>query len=169
MLSEMASFTSIPIHSKATLETIPFKQSYLVLTDIEQIPPHCSLLSHELWYTLNYRECKIDVPIQSLAKLLITKNAPAIFLELTIPLQQEKVRNIFKRYSKIDFQNGISCISPIKEIFNEHQIKIHSNAFLYEMIEILYQHSSIQHTYSFKYYLDDYKLQHYSSLPINVT
>lgn len=163
----MDTFTNIRIQSKISFENLLTPTAQLVLTNLEQTPPHCSLLSHQFWYSLNYQECKINIPAQTLYKILTSKNTSAVFLELNIQLQIQQIQGIYAKYNKIDFQNSISCISPIKDILNAHQIKIPANAFLFEMIEILYQYQQIKTVRALNYNFDTYKLKHYSSLPIS--
>ncbi len=164
----MEVFTRITIQSEISLEELESK-SYLILTNINQTPPHCSLLCNQLWYSLNYEVCKINIPYQTLYKTLTLKNSPAIFLELSIELDTKISQDFYLKYKKIDFQNHITCITPIKEILNFYKIRIPENAFLFKMIALLYQYQKIKTVHSFKYNLSEYRLKHYSCLPTTNT
>ncbi|GIV26917.1 MAG: hypothetical protein KatS3mg027_0731 [Bacteroidia bacterium] len=157
----MKDYIEIQVRPLNSIEDLR-KNAFLILTDIHITPPHCSLLLNNQWYSLNFNECKNGIPAEILLKLIQTKNQPTIFLQLTF-IPNEKITSIiFNQYSKVDFQNNITCISPIKEILVAHDIQISKNTLLYEMIELLYKIQLIKEGYSLFYTEKNFCLKTYS-------
>ncbi|GIV29522.1 MAG: hypothetical protein KatS3mg028_0588 [Bacteroidia bacterium] len=162
----MTGFTNIPIHQNIygadELMSKIDNGFFLVLTDTEKVPPHCSVLCQQRWYSLNYAECKVKMNAEILLKTLFSKNKPAVFMELDIYPELKDVEKIFSKYTAIDFEKQITCISPIKEILNACGIPVHSNALLYEMIDVLKNMDRIRKVYFFNSDEKVYILPHYS-------
>ncbi len=157
----MSSFTEIKLQPISHLNKLS-NAVYLVLTSLQSTPPHCSLICNKKWYSLNYNECKINISVNTLFKLLLLKNEPSVFLELSIELKEKIVEITFSQYKRINFQDGITCIAPIKEILVAHNVPFKKDILLYEMIELLYQEHLIQKSFSFIYSANIYKIKKYS-------
>ena len=137
-------------------------KTFLILTEIENNPPHCSMLCDDHWLSLNFNECKVQVPKSTLFKTLIRRSKSAIFLKLNINLNLSETQNIFSSYTKINFHRQITCISPIKEVLIKNGVSVAYHALLYEMIDFLVQNNYVQQVYAFNYNWNEYKIQHYS-------
>jgi len=144
-----------------SLSDLPNKD-YIVLTNLQIIPPHASLIIQKSWYSLNFKECKVAVPFSVFERSLIKTHSPALFLQLKLNIQPSIATAIFNKYNNVDFERQITCISPIKEIFIQHQLPISPNALLFEMIEELLTTQNIQNIIAYQYKADMYEMQHYS-------
>lgn len=162
----MNHFTTIPIHQNISgiddLKSKINSQFFLVLTDTDKVPPHCSVLYRQYWYSLNYVECKVNVDAEVFLKTLFSKNKAAVFVEVDIHPELKSIEDIFSRYTAIDFERQITCISPVKEILSVCGIPVPLNALLYEMIELLKYMNKIRKVYFFNSDEKVYFLQHYS-------
>lgn len=153
----------IDVHLDASDLQMLSDRCYLVLTELEQTPPHCFLLQNNCWYSLNYRDCKINTPSDILFKTLLSKRKAALFLELSMLICVSDIKELFSRYRKIDVDSYVTCITPIKEIFNRYGYSFSSTTLLYEMIEILMEDKQIKKVYAINYSENFYSLIHYST------
>ncbi|GAB4452602.1 MAG: hypothetical protein OHK0036_14440 [Bacteroidia bacterium] len=151
----------IPIYQTFS-ENILQHSSFLLLTDIEKTPPHCSLICNRFWFSLNHNECKCNIPFEKLISTLFKKNIPAIFLELNTNISIDIAEKYFSAYNKVNFKNQITCISPIKEIFIYYQLPVNSSMLLFEMIDVLFSNKIILSTYALNYSEKNYALKHYT-------
>jgi len=135
--------------------------SYLILTDLQLTPPHCSLLTNNHWFSLSYSECK-KTPAENFFKLIQSKNKPAIFLKINIVLNNSIVQNVFSKYPKINFSKQITCITPIKEILVLHSISISQNGLLFELLEELFSLNKIEKVTAYNFSEKTYVINHYS-------
>lgn len=162
----MSNYTSIPIHQNIygvdDLKSKMNDRFFLVLTDTEKVPPHCSVLYRQHWYSLNYAECKVNVDAEVFLKTLFSKNKTAVFIELDIYPELKDVESIFSKYTAIDFEKQITCISPVKEMLNRYGIDVSANVLLYEMIELLKDANKIRKVYFLNSDEKIYVLHHYS-------
>lgn len=157
----MRKFVEILFHPLKDYDELK-KNTFLVLTEINTTPPHCSLLLSNKWYSLNFNECKNEVPAEMFFKLIQSKNEPTIFLELSFNLNEKITSIVFSQYTRVDFQKHITCISPIKEILVAHGVPISTSTLLFEMIELLYEKELIKEAYSLFYSAKSYCLNTYS-------
>ncbi|MCX7729259.1 MAG: hypothetical protein N2203_07300 [Bacteroidia bacterium] len=161
----MQTYTEIKINEIWSDKELPNNtkdKNFLLLTELHKSPPHCSLLYQNLWFTLNYYECKTNIPASALFKILNSKSASAIFLELDVVFELKVVQDIFSKYSIIQFEKGITCISPIKDVFIYYDIPVSKNDLLYEMLEGLLKNNYIKKSYALNYQFNSYKISHYS-------
>jgi hypothetical protein len=162
----MNNFTTIPIHQNIyEIDDLRRKTNdgfFLVLTDIDKVPPHCSVLYRQYWSSLNYTECRVNIDAEVFLKTLFSKNKAAIFIEVDIHPELKSIENIFSKYTVIDFGGQITCISPVKDVLNTCGIAVFTGALLYEMIELLKDTNKIRKVYFFNSDQKIYILQHYS-------
>lgn len=151
----------IPIYQTFS-ENILQHSSFLLLTEIEKTPPHCSLICNRFWFSLNHNECKCNIPVEKLISTLFKKNISAIFLELNTNISIDIAEKYFSAYNKVNFKNQITCISPIKEIFIYYQLPVNSSMLLFEMIDVLFSNKIILSTYALNYSEKNYALKHYT-------
>jgi len=157
----MKNFTEIIINNTITSFDEFQTGSYLILTDLHLTPPHCSLLTNNHWFSLNYSECKIT-PAENFFKLIQSKNKPAIFLKLNIELNQSVFKDVFSKYPKINFSKQITCITPIKEILILHSVYISQNGLLFELLEELFSLKRIEKVLAYNFSENTYVIKHYS-------
>lgn len=160
----MSGFTNIVIDKLLSEQELNelIGKFLLVITDVKKTPPHCSILYKDKWMSLNFSECKYDVPADVFFKLILNKNKPAIFLELNRLPDITLLQNIFSKYHKIDLSRQITCISPIKEMLNGLNIDIPKDALLFEMINILFEKKQVKKIYAMNFKSNLYSLTHYS-------
>lgn len=158
----MSPITTITIdsslHKADTLE----KHTHLVLTALEHHPPHCSLLTQGKWYSLNFNNCKRDIPFSHLLKTLHSKKQAALFLQLKKNIPASLAKKIFEHYHHVQFEKHITCISPIKELLRHQQIPVTPHDLLFELIDTLYQYNEIEHTRGWRYSEKIYSIKHYT-------
>ncbi len=158
----MKTSTNIDIDlSFSSIENID-NDLYLVLTKIQDIPPHCSLLLNKRWYSLNYQGCKLRLPLSYMSKAINVKKEGVVFLALDLWMDEKTVLERFSEYTCVAFEKQITCISPIKNLLIEHHIKISDKALLFEMIEKLYDEKKVTRVGAFNYNKQVYELKHYS-------
>lgn len=141
--------------------------SYLLLTELHHTPPHCSIIINQNWFSLNYNNCKNQIAFDILLKTLQKKQIPSLFLELSTPLDTSVAISIFNTYDKVNFQKKITCITPIKQIFNHHHMNCPPNLLLFELIDWLYKHQHITKTSALFFEPKNYVLNHYTQEILN--
>ena len=163
---------------------LPLEDSpYLLILHADKQPVHLTLVVENLFYSLTYKKCDSDLPIEKILKMIHMKKISCLWIKLnqpTIPLKAEGVSEIFKQFPPLQAKQ--SCLDPIWQILQVHYKIPQGKPLVFGLLESLSEHLIIEQisssflpnsesgNFSLKRYEIDVvedriiKLQHFSSI-----
>ena len=159
---------------------------YLLILHADKQPVHLTLVVEKLFYSLTYKNCDTDLPIEKILKMIHIKKISCLWIKLkqpTIPLKAEDVSEMFKQFPPLQAKQ--SCLVPIWKILQVHYKIPQGNPLVFGLLDSLNDHQLIEQlascylpdsedgNFSMKRYDIDVvedrimKLQHFSSLRRN--
>ena len=91
-------------------------KTYLVLFNVDKIPPHLGIIKNKKYYSITIKETEIGLNEKAIINLIARKKIPTIIIAIN-----DRLNNIEAYYSKYSnrVKESISCLKPIKEYFAE--------------------------------------------------
>lgn len=146
------------------------KKNYLVLQNVQNIPPHIGLVIQNKYYSTAVAGVKTNLSFETVIKNIQQKNIPTLILELeNITISEEKLTNIFENYGPLNAPEK-SCLFPIIEalsIIFKQELK---SEFVFELIPVLDSWKKLKNIYSLHLstsFPHDFRLKEYSRNEIN--
>jgi hypothetical protein len=106
---------------------------------------HLTLVVEKLFYSLTYKNCDTDLPIEKILKMIHIKKIPCLWIKLkqpTIPLNAEDVSEIFKQFPPL--QANQSCLNPIWELLKLHYDIPQGKSLVFGLLDSLKEHQLIE-------------------------
>lgn len=106
----------------SAIETKELKNDlWLVLTGIDNIPPHIALINSGKYYSVTARKVKVGEPIENFLKAISRNTLPTIFVKINMSQPSkalwETLNDIFSKYPTLG--NGEhTCHWPIRDFFS---------------------------------------------------
>ena len=101
---------------------LPLEDSpYLLILHADKQPVHLTLVVENLFYSLTYKNCDTDLPIEKILKMIHMKKIPCLWIKLKQPsihLNSESASEIFKQFPPLQAKQ--SCLDPIWKILKVH-------------------------------------------------
>jgi hypothetical protein len=101
---------------------LPLEDSpYLLILHADKQPVHLTLVVEKLFYSLTYKNCDTDLPIEKILKMIYIKKIPCLWIKLKQPsihLNSESASEIFKQFPPLQAKQ--SCLDPIWQILQVH-------------------------------------------------
>jgi len=101
---------------------LPLEDSaYLLILHVDKQPVHLTLVVEKLFYSLTYKNCDTDLPIEKIRKMIHIKKISCLWIKLKqpiIPLKAEDVSEMFKQFPPL--QANQTCLNPIWELLKLH-------------------------------------------------
>ncbi len=94
---------------------------YLLILHADKQPVHLTLVVENLFYSLTYKNCDTDLPIEKILKMIHIKKISCLWIKLKqpiIPLKAERVSEMFKQFPPL--QANQTCLNPIWELLKLH-------------------------------------------------
>lgn len=146
------------------------KKNYLVLQNIQRIPPHIGLVIQNKYYSTAVAGVKTNLPFETVLKNIYQKNIPTLILELDeIAISEEKLTEIFENYGPLNAPEK-SCLFPIMDVLSIAFQKDFTAEFVFELIPVLNEMKKLKRIYSLHLsssYPHDFRLKEYSRNEIN--
>lgn len=166
---------------------LPLEDSpYLLILHADKQPVHLTLVVENLFYSLTYKNCDTDLPIEKILKMIHIKKISCLWIKLkqsTIPLKAEGVSEMFNQFPPL--QANQTCLNPIWELLKLHYKIPQGKPLVFGLLDSLSEHQLIEQisssflpnsesgNFSLKRYEIDVvedrimKLQHFSSIRRN--
>ena len=94
---------------------------YLLILHVDKQPVHLTWVVENLFYSLTYKNCDTDLPIEKILKMIHIKKIPCLWIKLKQPsihLNSESASEIFKQFPPLQAKQ--SCLDPIWQILQVH-------------------------------------------------
>ena len=118
---------------------------YLLILHADKQPVHLTLVVEHLFYSLTYKKCDSDLPIEKILKMIHIKKISCLWIKLkqpTIPLKAEDVSEMFKQFPPLQAKQ--SCLDPIWQILQVHYKIPQGNPLVFGLLESLSEHQLIE-------------------------
>lgn len=118
---------------------------YLLILHADKQPVHLTWIVGHLFYSLTYKKCDSDLPIEKILKMIHIKKIPCLWIKLkqpTIPLEAEDVSEMFKQFPPLQAKQ--SCLDPIWQILQVHYKIPQGNPLVFGLLESLTEHQLIE-------------------------
>lgn len=94
---------------------------FIILSHVDKVPPHISLVQNSAIYSLAYNGKKENYPLKKWWQYSERKKIPSLFIEIQLNnFTENKIEEIvsktYSNYEKL-IVGEISCLSPIKKVF----------------------------------------------------
>ena len=166
---------------------LPLEDSpYLLILHADKQPVHLTLVVEKLFYSLTYKNCDTDLPIEKILKMIHMKKISCLWIKLKQPsihLNSVSVSKIFNQFPPLQAKQ--SCLDPIWQILQVHYNIPQGKPLVFGLLDSLNDHQLIEQlascylpnsgdgNFSMKRYDIDVvedrivKLQHFSSIRKN--
>lgn len=106
------------------------KKSYIILFNVDQIPPHLGFVTANRYYSLTFDDCQMDEPIRPILTYFRRGKNKCLVIELTDFYKKNDVEEVFGEFAALK-DGKTTCLFPIKKIlgFNNGKVK-----FIYDLI-----------------------------------
>ena len=129
---------------------VPFElpladSAYLLILHADKQPVHLTLVVEKLFYSLTYKNCDTDLPIEKILKMIYIKKIPCLWIKLkqsTIPLKAESVREMYKQFPPL--QANQTCLNPIWELLKLHYDIPQGKPLVFGLLDSLSEHQLIE-------------------------
>jgi hypothetical protein len=129
---------------------VPFElplndSAYLLILHADKQPVHLTLVVEKLFYSLTYKNCDTDLPIEKILKMIHIKKIPCLWIKLkqpTIPLKAEGVSEMFKQFPPL--QANQTCLNPIWELLKLHYKIPQGKPLVFGLLDSLKKHQLIE-------------------------
>ena len=159
---------------------------YLLILHADKQPVHLTWVVEHLFYSLTYKKCDLDLPIEKILKMIHMKKIPCLWIKLKQPsihLNSVNASEIFKQFPPLQAKQ--SCLDPIWQILQVNYKIPQGKPLVFGLLESLSEHLLIEQisssflpnsesgNFSLKRYEIDVvedrimKLQHFSSIRKN--
>ena len=118
---------------------------YLLILHADKQPVHLTLVVENLFYSLTYKNCDTDLPIEKILKMIHIKKISCLWIKLkqpTIPLKAEDVSEMFKQFPPLQAKQ--SCLDPIWQILQVHYKIPQGKPLVFGLLESLSEHLLIE-------------------------
>lgn len=101
------------------MDRIDLSARCLWVLHADKIPPHIGISNNGLFFSLKVRGKDENVRVESLVNTIYRKRIPTLCYELTdVDLD---LSSVFDNY-RVAIAGEITCLAPIKEVLNCHQV-----------------------------------------------
>jgi len=125
--------------SKVILKPVlAFKEisgSGIMIINAHNKPPHLAFYSNNKYYSLSVKGISIGSNLSETIDKLKRRKTPVIFIDLDIDFPKTLIENSFNKYKSLD--SGVSCLYPIKNLFNKHLNSIKDINYIFDLIPLL--------------------------------
>jgi hypothetical protein len=125
---------------------LPLEDSpYLLILHADKQPVHLTLVVENLFYSLTYKKCDSDLPIEKILKMIHMKKISCLWIKLKQPSKQlnsESVSDIFKQFPPLQAKQ--SCLDPIWQILQVHYKIPQGKPLVFGLLESLSEHQLIK-------------------------
>ena len=125
---------------------LPLEDSpYLLILHADKQPVHLTLVVEKLFYSLTYKNCDTDLPIEKILKMIHIKKISCLWIKLKqppIPLKAEGVIEIFKQFPPL--QANQTCLNPIWELLKLHYCIPPGKPLVFGLLDSLSEHQLIE-------------------------
>jgi hypothetical protein len=109
----------ISVSRKAMISEI-YEGDYLILMNIDQVPPHLGLAFNGKYYALSTKGRDMDVSMHTFLRMLSQRKVKSLFFKLENEDlkfdRKQLMRNILCRYTKV--KGETTCLAPVKDYFS---------------------------------------------------
>lgn len=98
--------------------------TYLFVIHATRIPPHLGFAANGLYYSLKFGGVDLNVPIQRVTELLMTKQIPSLLVQVDHGTVRGDVDAIFSNLQSTTIA-GTTCLEPLKTIFSCNAETVH--------------------------------------------
>jgi hypothetical protein len=129
---------------------VPFElpladSAYLLILHADKQPVHLTLVVEKLFYSLTYKNCDTDLPIEKILKMIHIKKIPCLWIklkQLAFPLKAEGVSEMFKQFPPL--QANQTCLNPIWELLKMHYKIPQGKPLVFGLLDSLSEHQLIE-------------------------
>lgn len=125
---------------------LPLEDSlYLLILHTDKQPVHLTLVVEHLFYSLTYKNCDSDLPIEKILKMIHIKKIPCLWIKLKQPsilLYSENASEIFNQFPPLQAKQ--SCLDPIWQILQVHYKIPHGKPLVFGLLDSLFEHQLIE-------------------------
>ena len=125
---------------------LPLEDStYLLILHADKQPVHLTLVVENLFYSLTYKNCDTDLPIEKILKMIHIKKIPCLWIKLkqpAFPLKAKGVSEMFKQFPPL--QANQTCLNPIWELLKLHYKIPQGKPLVFGLLDSLSEHQLIE-------------------------
>ncbi len=125
---------------------LPLEDSpYLLILHADKQPVHLTLVVENLFYSLTYKKCDSDLPIEKILKMIHMKKIPCLWIKLKQPsthLNSETASEMFNQFPPLQAKQ--SCLDPIWQILQVHYKIPQGKPLVFGLLESLLEHQLIE-------------------------
>ncbi len=125
---------------------LPLEDSaYLLILHADKQPVHLTLVVEKLFYSLTYKNCDTDLPIEKILKMIHIKKISCLWIKLKQPiisLKAEGVSEMFKQFPPL--QANQTCLNPIWELLKLHYKIPQGKPLVFGLLDSLSEHQLIE-------------------------
>ncbi len=146
------------------------KKHYLVLQNVNRIPPHIGLVVNNHYYSTAVSGIKTKMNLETVLKNIQQKNIECLFIELeNITVEDESVIGVFENYGLLDKPEK-SCLFPVISVLKKAFQYDFRSEFVFDLIPELQQQNLIKSYHSLHLstvFPHSFRLNRYSRTEIN--
>ena len=123
---------------------------YLLILHVDKQPVHLTWIVENLFYSLTYKNCDTDLPIEKILKMIHIKKIPCLWIKLKQPsihLNSESASEIFKQFPPLQAKQ--SCLDPIWQILQVHYKLPQGKSLVFGLLDSLKDNQLIDQLASF--------------------
>jgi hypothetical protein len=118
---------------------------YLLILHADKQPVHLTLVVEHLFYSLTYKNCDSDLPIEKILMMIHMKKISCLWIKLKQPsihLNSESASEIFKQFPPLQAKQ--SCLDPIWQILQVHYKIPQGKPLVFGLLDSLSEHQLIE-------------------------
>lgn len=114
------------------------KGTYLVVINVNSIPPHIGLVTQGKYYSKSSHGGKSDYDFSKILNSLNRKKIPTLLIKLNLELG-----NVKSHFNNSPLQLNDSCLNPIKSMLTNNGVELKGAEFLFDVVKALKEQDKI--------------------------